>query len=238
MSQVTQVVAYSRGRSRPFMTQDLNILRPAGKCTNTSAITSNIDTSMAVLTQLVAKPDQVDSVVDKFLATYQRDHEIWITLKHTDSPSKFTVFDAAGNGVHNADELLQSSPVTQSVKIMKSHSKVTIPNTEKTAGAPVGLVIFFKAKPGKADAVRELISTTIFSVIAEEEKTLLWFGLEYPDTPGLFGVLDFFTDEEGRRFHVAGKAVQAVLAVTDEVLAEPADFSEVDVVATKITVRV
>ncbi|SJL11254.1 uncharacterized protein ARMOST_14657 [Armillaria ostoyae] len=220
------------------MTQDLNILRPAGKCTNTSAITSDIDTTMAVLTQLVAKPDQVDSVVDMFLATYQRDHEIWIALKHTDSPSKFTVFDAADNGVHNADELLQPSPMTQSVKIMKSHSKVTIPNTEKTAGAPVGLVIFFKAKPGKADAVRELISTTIFSVIAEEEKTLLWFGLEYPDTPGLFGVLDFFTDEEGRRFHVAGKAVQAVLAATDESLAEPADFSEVDVVATKITVRV
>ncbi|PBK92750.1 hypothetical protein ARMGADRAFT_1063602 [Armillaria gallica] len=193
---------------------------------------------MAVLTQLVAKPDQVDTVVDIFLATYQRDHEIWMALKHADSPSKFTVFDAAADGGHNANGLLQSSPMTQSVKIMKSHSKVAIPNTEKTAGAPVGLVIFIKAKPGKADAVRELISTTMFSFIEEEEKTLLWFGVEYPDTPGLFGVLDFFTDEEGRRFHLAGKAAQAVQAVTDELLTGPADVADVDVVAMKITVRV
>ncbi|KAK0476111.1 hypothetical protein IW261DRAFT_439232 [Armillaria novae-zelandiae] len=193
---------------------------------------------MAVLTQFIAKPEQVDAVVNIFLASYQRDHEIWMALKHTDSPSKFTIFDAAADGSHIADELLQSSPVTQSVKIMKSHSKVAIPNTEKTASAPVGLVIFFKAKPGKADAVRELISTTIFSVIEEEEKTLLWFGLEYPDTPGLFGVLDFFTDEEGRKFHLAGKAAQAVQAITDELLAEPADAADVDVVATKITVCV
>ncbi|KAK0236983.1 hypothetical protein EDD85DRAFT_835695 [Armillaria nabsnona] len=193
---------------------------------------------MAVLTQLVAKSDKVDSVVDIFLATYQRDHEIWMALKHTDSPSKYTVFDAADDGGHIPNEVLQSSPVTQRVKIMKSHSKVAIPNTEKTAGAPVGLVIFFTAKPGKADAVRELISTTIFSFIEEEEKTLLWFGLEYPDTPGLFGVLDFFTDEEGRKFHIAGKAAHAVRAVADELLAEPADVADVDVVATKITVRV
>ncbi len=67
---------------------------------------------------------------------------------------------------------------------------------------------------------------------------MLWFGLEYPDTLGLFGVLDFFTDEEGRKFHIAGKAAQAVRAVTDELLAEPADVADVDVVATKITVRV
>ncbi|KAK0216100.1 hypothetical protein IW262DRAFT_196825 [Armillaria fumosa] len=193
---------------------------------------------MAVLTQLVAKPDQVDVVVNIFLATYQRDHEIWMALKHTASPSKFTVFDAVADGGHIANELLQSSPVTQNVKIMKSHSKVAIPNTEKTAGAPVGLVIFFKAKPGKADVVRELISTTIFSFIEEEKKTLLWFGLEYPDTPGLFGVLDFFTDEEGRKFHLAGKAAQTVQAVTDELLAEPAHAADVDVVATKITVHV
>ncbi|KAK0480507.1 hypothetical protein EDD18DRAFT_834672 [Armillaria luteobubalina] len=193
---------------------------------------------MAILTQLVAKPDQVDAVINIFLAAYQRDHEVWMTLKHTDTPSKFTVFDTAADGGHIANELLQSSPVTQSVKIMKSHSKVAIPNTEKTAGAPVGLVIFFKAKPGKADAVRELISATIFSAIEEEEKTLVWYGLEYPDTPGLFGVLDFFTDEEGRKFHLAGKAAQAVQAVTDELLAEPADAAEVDVIATKITVRV
>ncbi|SJL11238.1 uncharacterized protein ARMOST_14641 [Armillaria ostoyae] len=138
------------------MTQDLNILGPAGKCTNTSAIASDIDTTM-VLTQLVAKPDQVNSVVDMFLATYQHDHEIWMALKHTDSPSKFTVFDAADDGGHITNELLQSSPVMQSVKIMKSHSKVATPNTKKTAGAPVGLVIFFKAKPGKANAVHELI---------------------------------------------------------------------------------
>ncbi len=78
----------------------------------------------------------------------------------------------------------------------------------------------------------------MFSFIEEEEKTLLWFGVEYPDTPGLFGVLDFFTDEEGRRFHLAGKAAQAVQAVTDELLTGPADVADVDVVATKITVRV
>ncbi|KAK0189664.1 hypothetical protein F5146DRAFT_1051954 [Armillaria mellea] len=193
---------------------------------------------MAVLTQLIAKPNQVDSLVDLFLATYQRDHKIWMALKHADSPSKYTVFDASADGGHIANEFLQSSPVTQSVKIMKSHSKVNIPNTEKTAGAPVGLVIFIKAKSGKADAVRELISTTMFSFIEEEEKTLLWFGLEYPDTPGLFGILDFFTDEEGRKFHLAGKAAQAVRAVTDELLADPVDAADVDVVATKITISV
>ncbi|KAK0476088.1 hypothetical protein IW261DRAFT_1595130 [Armillaria novae-zelandiae] len=135
-------------------------------------------------------------------------------------------------GGHIANELLQSSPVIQSVKIMESHSKVAIPNTEKTAGAPVGLVIFFKAKPGKADA------TTIFSFIEEEEQTLVWFGLEYPNTPGLFAVLDFFTDEEGRKFHLAVKAAQVVQAVPDELLAKPADAADVDAVATKITARV
>ncbi len=95
-----------------------------------------------------------------------------MALKHTDSPSKFTVFDAAGDGGHIANEVLQSSPVTQSVKIMKSHSKVATPNTEKTAGAPVGLVIFFKAKPGKADAVRELISVR-FSVRSKRKFKLM-----------------------------------------------------------------
>ncbi|KAK0216109.1 hypothetical protein IW262DRAFT_1276779 [Armillaria fumosa] len=120
---------------------------------------------------------------------------------------------------------------------MKSHSKVAIPNTEKTAGAPVGLVIFFKAKPGKADTVRELVSVRFLSD-SKEKKTLLWFGLEYPDTPSLFGVLYFFTDEEGRKFHLAGKAAQAVQAVTDELLAEPANVTDVDVLATKITLHV
>ncbi|KAK0463233.1 uncharacterized protein EV420DRAFT_1476944 [Desarmillaria tabescens] len=193
---------------------------------------------MAVLTQLLAKPDKVDKVVDTFLATYQRDHEIWMALRHTDSPLAFTTFDAAADGGPDLNGLLQSPPVTQSVKIMRTHTKVTIPNTEKTAGAPVGLVIFLKAKPGKADAVRELVFSTVFSFIEEEEKTLIWFGLEYPDTPGLFGILDFFTDEEGRKIHMAGKAAQAVLAATDELLTEPADFTEVDVVATKIMVQI
>ncbi|KAK0216076.1 hypothetical protein IW262DRAFT_1509627 [Armillaria fumosa] len=179
---------------------------------------------MGVLTQLVAKPDQVDAVVNIFLATYQRDHEIWMGLKHTDSPSKFTVFDATADGGHIAKELLQSSPVTQSVKIMKSRSKVAIPNTEAAR---------LLAKPGKADAVRELIFTTIFSFVEEEEKTLLWFGLEYPDSSEFF-----FTDEEGRKFYLAGKVAQAVGAVTDELMVEPADTADVDVVAIKITARV
>ncbi|KAK0189640.1 hypothetical protein F5146DRAFT_1224677 [Armillaria mellea] len=110
-------------------------------CTNTSAITSNNDNTMAVLTQLVAKPDQVDAVVDLLLATDQRHRETRMVLKHTDSPSKFTVFDTAADGGHIANELLQSSPATQSVRSMESYSKVAITNTEKTAGAPVGLII-------------------------------------------------------------------------------------------------
>ncbi|KAK0200906.1 hypothetical protein DFS33DRAFT_1277259 [Desarmillaria ectypa] len=153
---------------------------------------------LAVLIQLVAaKPDQVDKVVDTFLATYRHVQEIWTALKHNDSPLAFT-FDTAADGSRDVNELLQSSLVMQSVRTMKTHTKVTIPNTEKTAGVPVGLVIFFKAKPGKAGAVRELVFSTIFSFIKEGEGTLIWFGLEYPDIPGLFGILDFFTDEEGR----------------------------------------
>ncbi|KAG7447345.1 uncharacterized protein BT62DRAFT_993597 [Guyanagaster necrorhizus] len=172
---------------RPFVSLDdseLHILMgQAGKCTITSAIASDTDTSMYGFQshsrhQFVAKPDQVHTTADSFLATYQHEHEIWMVLKHSDSASTFTVFDAADAG-HSANELLQSSPTAQTVRIMKTHSKVTIPNTEKTAGAPVGLVLFFKVKPGKADAVRELIFSAIFSLRrrGRENSDLVRFGV-------------------------------------------------------------
>ncbi|KAK0497648.1 hypothetical protein EDD18DRAFT_1104203 [Armillaria luteobubalina] len=154
-----------------------------------------------------------------------------MALKHTDSSLKFTLFDAAADGGHIANELLQSS-VTQSVRIMKSRSKVAISNTEKTAGAPVGLVIFFKAKPGEG---RRSARTYLFI----ERKRRLYFGSAWSTlTPQVSSeFLDFFTDEEGRKFHLAGKAAQAVRTVTDELLAEPADAADVDVIAAKITAR-
>jgi len=96
----------------------------------------------------------------------------------------------------------------------------------------VALLVRLQAKPGKeADVARFLESG--LALANQEASTPIWFALRLG--PATFGIFDAFTDEAGRKAHLAGQIAAALMAKASELLAEPPQIEQVDVIAAKIS---
>ena len=86
------------------------------------------------------------------------------------------------------------------------------------------------AKPDKVDEVRSFLEDAL-PLAEAEEKTVSWYALQIDETT--FGIFDTFAGEAGRQAHLDGEIAQALLANADELLAEPPQIEQVDVLAAK-----
>ena len=95
----------------------------------------------------------------------------------------------------------------------------------------VALFVRLKAKPGKeADVARFLESG--LALANQETTTPIWFALRLG--PATFGIFDAFADDAGRKAHLGGPIVAALMAKASELLAEPPQIEQVDVLGAKI----
>ena len=95
----------------------------------------------------------------------------------------------------------------------------------------VALLVRLQAKPGKeADVARFLESG--LALANQETTTPIWFALRLG--PATFGIFDAFADDAGRKAHLAGPIAAALMAKASELLAEPPQIEEVDVLGAKI----
>jgi len=93
-----------------------------------------------------------------------------------------------------------------------------------------GIVALLEAKPGKENAVAELLTGARELAVAEAT-TLTWYA--FRAGPRSFGIFDTFGDEAGRKAHLEGRIAQALLGLADELLASPPDLRMVDLLAVK-----
>ena len=66
----------------------------------------------------------------------------------------------------------------------------------------------FEAKPGKEQAVAELLDAAL-AMAKKEPDTIEWYALRL--SPSTFGVFDTFNNEEGRQKHITGPIAQAAM---------------------------
>lgn len=96
----------------------------------------------------------------------------------------------------------------------------------------VGLLVRLQAKPGKEAEVAGFLESGL-ALANQEAATVVWFALRLG--PATFGIFDAFADEAGRKAHLAGQIAAALMAKAQELLAEPPQIEQVDVLAAKIT---
>ena len=95
----------------------------------------------------------------------------------------------------------------------------------------VALLVRLQAKPGKeADVARFLESG--LALANQEATTPIWFALRLG--PATFGIFDAFADDAGRKAHLAGPIAAALMAKGSDLLAEPLEIEQVDVLGAKI----
>lgn len=94
----------------------------------------------------------------------------------------------------------------------------------------LGILALLQAKPGKEQAVADLLAGARDLAVAERQ-TITWHA--FRTGPQQFGIFDTFDDEAGRKAHLEGRIAEALMGKADELLAEPPDLRMADVVAAK-----
>lgn len=95
----------------------------------------------------------------------------------------------------------------------------------------VALLVRLQAKPGKEADVARFLEGGL-ALANQEATTPIWFALRLG--PATFGIFDAFTDDAGRKAHLAGQIAAALMAKAPELLAQPPQIEHVDVLAAKI----
>ncbi len=86
------------------------------------------------------------------------------------------------------------------------------------------------AKPGKAGEVAEFLKGAL-PLARQEDGTLKWYALQLDDTT--FGIFDTFADDDGRQAHLDGDIAAALMDKADELLTQPPQIEQVDLLAVK-----
>ena len=94
----------------------------------------------------------------------------------------------------------------------------------------VGICALLEAKPGKEETLAELLRSAQ-ALAAQEPATVVWYA--FRSGPRSFGIFDAFADEAGRKAHLQGQIAAALMGRADELLAQPPDIRNVDVLAVK-----
>ena len=95
----------------------------------------------------------------------------------------------------------------------------------------VALLVRLEAKPGKESAVESFLRSAL-PLANQEAATPVWFALRLG--PSTFGIFDAFNDDAGRKAHLAGPIAAALMANAAELLANPPQIEEVDLLAVKL----
>jgi quinol monooxygenase YgiN len=95
----------------------------------------------------------------------------------------------------------------------------------------VALFVRLKAKPGKEVDVARFLESGL-ALANQEATTPIWFALQLG--PATFGIFDAFADDAGRKAHLAGPIAAALMAKASELLTEPPQIEQVDVLGAKI----
>lgn len=94
-----------------------------------------------------------------------------------------------------------------------------------------GLWVPLEAKPGKeADVARFLEGGQ--ALVEDEPDTTAWFAVQLGEAQ--FAIFDVFPDDSARQAHLSGRVAEALMAQAEELLAQPPDIRQVDVIASKL----
>ena len=86
------------------------------------------------------------------------------------------------------------------------------------------------AKPGKEGEVAEFLKSAL-PLAQQEDATIAWYALQLDDTT--FGIFDTFADDDGRQAHLDGDIAAALMAKADELLSQPPQIEQVELLAAK-----
>jgi quinol monooxygenase YgiN len=95
----------------------------------------------------------------------------------------------------------------------------------------VALLVRLEARPGQEEALESFLKGAL-PLANQEMFTPVWFALKLG--PATFGIFDAFTDDSGRKAHLAGRIAAALMAKAGELLSEPPRIEEVEILASKI----
>ncbi|MDR3700193.1 MAG: antibiotic biosynthesis monooxygenase [Candidatus Sulfopaludibacter sp.] len=88
-----------------------------------------------------------------------------------------------------------------------------------------------EAKKGKEEEVANFLSGAL-PIVQSETGTAAWFAIRMG--PSTFGIFDVFSDEAGRKAHLAGQVAAALMTKTPELFAGPPVIEKADVLASKL----
>ena len=94
-----------------------------------------------------------------------------------------------------------------------------------------GLIVRLEAQPGKEQEL-EAFLTQALPLVEDEPDTLAWFAVRTGASS--FAIVDVFPDEAGRQAHLDGPVAAALTAKAQELLAQPPQIENADVVAAKL----
>jgi quinol monooxygenase YgiN len=94
-----------------------------------------------------------------------------------------------------------------------------------------GLIVRLEAKAGKEEELAEFLQGAL-PLVEAEPQTIAWFALRAG--PSSFAIVDVFPDQEGRQAHLEGAVAAALIGRADELLAQPPEIQQVDVLAAKL----
>ncbi len=97
--------------------------------------------------------------------------------------------------------------------------------------AHVALYVRLTAKPGKEQAIADLLLAAP-SMVEKEPGTVSWYAVR--EGPAEFGIFDTFDDVDGRDAHLNGEVAKALMEQADELLVEPPSIHKLDILASKI----
>ena len=95
----------------------------------------------------------------------------------------------------------------------------------------VGLLVQLQAKPGKESVVAKFLAGAL-TLANQEAGTVVWFALQ--TGASTFAIFDAFADDAGRQAHLAGPIAAALMANASELLSQPPNIEQVDVLAAKV----
>ena len=93
------------------------------------------------------------------------------------------------------------------------------------------LMVRLEAKAGHEAELVSFLSDAL-PLVQAEPQTIAWFALQ--TGPSSFAIVDAFPDEQVRQAHLNGAVAASLLARADELLTEPPEIQQVDVLAAKL----
>jgi quinol monooxygenase YgiN len=168
----------------------------------------------------------------KLIGTSPAEFIIFDTFPHEDGRTAHLTGPAATAFRENAPTLLIGGPKREEIGCEILAHKVTKAGEGLKSGLTTGLRVLLTAKPEKKETVKKFLIGAL--PLAEGETgTISWYAIHWPGTDN-FGVVDFFSNEEGREAHLQGPIAAALMASVEENLTGPPDIAKLEVLAAKV----